>query len=91
MTPDAEFITFTVSRGGRDIGEPFGDLAIDDIRITRGECDGGVQPTTPAPSTPGPATTLEPDTGTQYTWPSPQVGVGAKPGLGILPKMRMSH
>ena len=32
---------FTAVRGGTSEGEPFGDIAIDDVKVSDGACDGG--------------------------------------------------
>ena len=38
MEPDTKYVIFEAIRGGNEMADPFGDIAIDDIIITEGVC-----------------------------------------------------
>ena len=43
-------IRFTAARGGEASGQPYGDIAIDNLRLQREDCDGNSPDGTPAPT-----------------------------------------
>lgn len=40
VSPNAGQVRFVATRGGREIGQPYGDIALDDVRLIDGACPG---------------------------------------------------